>query len=196
MDYPASIADVGLVDGKFSDGTPDGVTKPSRDPAAWANAVTDEILQVITDSGLVPDEADNTQLRQAIDAKIAAAIAGIALPDLTGYARLNLAQVWAAQQTPQSQVLADGATVAWDVALGQRATVTTAASRMIGAPTNLVEGTSYRLTIVSGGFTPSWNTVFAFMGGFVPTDLAGTCIFDFDYDGVKMRCTNQQYGVA
>jgi len=75
MDYPKSLPDVALHGGKFTDGTSDGTVPPSRDPAAWANAVTDEILAVITSAGMAPDEADLAQLRKAIDARIAAAIA-------------------------------------------------------------------------------------------------------------------------
>jgi len=68
MDYPVSDPTVGLVGGKFSDGDPTGAVAPSRDPAAWANAVTDEILNAISDGGLTPDEEDNTQLAQVLAA--------------------------------------------------------------------------------------------------------------------------------
>lgn len=72
MDYP-SAPEVGLHNGKFTNGSADGTVKPSLDRAEDMNAVYDEILEVITDAGLVKDEEDLTQLRQAIDAKIAAA---------------------------------------------------------------------------------------------------------------------------
>lgn len=79
MDYPKSLADVYLHNGKFTDGTADGAIEPSRDPADWANAVTDEILAVQTAGGLVADEANHTQLRDAIQALIAAAIGAISV---------------------------------------------------------------------------------------------------------------------
>lgn len=79
MDYPKSLTDVYLHGGKFTDGTADGAIEPSRDPAKWANDVTDEILEVITHGGLTPVEADTTQLRQAIAAMIAAAIGGLSI---------------------------------------------------------------------------------------------------------------------
>lgn len=66
MDYPKSILNVGLLNGKFTNGTADGSVKPSRDPAEWANAVSDEILNVIAAGGLTPQEGDNTQLATAI----------------------------------------------------------------------------------------------------------------------------------
>ncbi len=74
MDYPKSLSDVYLYEGKFTDGTSDGVVAPSRDPAAWANAVTDEILNVIRAAGLVPEEADVTQLMQAVQALAGASV--------------------------------------------------------------------------------------------------------------------------
>lgn len=66
MDYPKSDPRVGLHNGKFTDGLADGTIKPSLDTAAHDNAMTDEILNVITAADLIPDEFDHTQLRQAV----------------------------------------------------------------------------------------------------------------------------------
>ena len=66
MDYPHSIPDVGLVDGKFVDEDVATGTIGSLIPSAWSNAITDEILSTIAAAGLVPDEANQTQLLQAI----------------------------------------------------------------------------------------------------------------------------------
>ncbi|SDW35537.1 hypothetical protein SAMN05444064_10321 [Pseudomonas syringae] len=66
MDYPKSVPSVGLVSGKFVDENPATGTPGSLIPAAWGNAVTQEILNVIQGAGLVPNEADVTQLHRAI----------------------------------------------------------------------------------------------------------------------------------
>lgn len=66
MDYPKSLPGIGLVGGKFADGDPVTGTAGSWIAAAWANAVMDELLNVITAAGLVPAEAQLDQLEQAI----------------------------------------------------------------------------------------------------------------------------------
>ena len=66
MDFPKSVPSIGLVDGKFIDEDPLAGTPGSLIPSEWGNAVTLEILKVIEDGGLVPDEDDKTQLSAAI----------------------------------------------------------------------------------------------------------------------------------
>lgn len=71
MDYPKSIPGVGLAGGRFTDGDPANGILPSLDPAAWANAVTDEILNAIRGAGLEPNETNVDQLAQALAKKAA-----------------------------------------------------------------------------------------------------------------------------
>lgn len=66
MDYPKSVANVGLVNGKFVDeNTATGVVG-SLIPSVWGNAVTDEIIAVIAAAGISPVEGQLDQLLTAI----------------------------------------------------------------------------------------------------------------------------------
>lgn len=66
MDYPASVANVGLVGGKFANENPTAGVVGSLIPAEWGNGVTDELVAVIKAAGLTPSETDLTQLLQAL----------------------------------------------------------------------------------------------------------------------------------
>jgi hypothetical protein len=91
------------------------------------------------------------------------------------------------------QTLTDGATINWDVSLGQIGTVTlTAAGRTMGAPTNLKVGT-YILHVIqdaTGSRTiTTWNSIFKWPGGVAPT-LTTTAnardVFSFVCDGTNL----------
>ncbi|UZE30454.1 phage tail protein [Pseudomonas asplenii] len=66
MDYPKSTPSVGLVNGKFVDENPVNGSSGSLIPAAWGNAVTEELLNVVQAGGLEPVEAEHDQLLKAI----------------------------------------------------------------------------------------------------------------------------------
>lgn len=66
MDYPKTVLNVGLVNGKFIDEDNDTGQAGSLIPAVWGNAVTDELLAVIRAGGLEPAEDDHDQLQQAL----------------------------------------------------------------------------------------------------------------------------------
>ncbi|QJQ02098.1 phage tail protein [Herbaspirillum rubrisubalbicans Os34] len=66
MDYPKSVAGVGLVNGKFIDENEQSGQQGSLIPAEWGNGVTDEILAVQVAGGQAPDENKSNQLLLAI----------------------------------------------------------------------------------------------------------------------------------
>ncbi|MFC6691704.1 hypothetical protein ACFQD2_12650 [Pseudomonas lini] len=66
MDYPKSVPSAGLVNGQFADENPIIGTPGSLIPASWGNAVTQEILNAISEAGLTPTEDQNDQLSRAI----------------------------------------------------------------------------------------------------------------------------------
>lgn len=66
MDYPKSVPSIGLVNGKFVNENTATGTPGSLIPAEWGNSVTEELLKVITQAGLLPDEANHQQLNLAI----------------------------------------------------------------------------------------------------------------------------------
>lgn len=76
MDYPKTVPNVALSGGKFTDGDPASGTPASLVPAEWLNSVTDELLNVLAEANINPDEASNTQVRDAILAIIAAQFSG------------------------------------------------------------------------------------------------------------------------
>ncbi|MCA8035389.1 tail fiber domain-containing protein [Burkholderia arboris] len=75
MDYPKSVPGVGLVDGKFVDEDPNGQIG-SLIPSKWGNDLTDEVLNVLREAGINPDEATTTQLRDAVLAIAQRSVAG------------------------------------------------------------------------------------------------------------------------
>lgn len=68
MDFPKSVPGVGLVGGQFVDENQATGQVGSLIPAKWGNDVTTELLGVIEEAGLVPDEEDPQQLRAAVRA--------------------------------------------------------------------------------------------------------------------------------
>ena len=70
MDYPKSVPNVGLVNGKFVDENTTTGQVGSLIPADWGSAVTDELLNVIRAGALEPSETDRNQLLLAIRAII------------------------------------------------------------------------------------------------------------------------------
>ncbi|AQT10381.1 tail fiber protein [Pseudomonas protegens] len=80
MDYPKSVPNVGLVNGKFVDENTTTGQVGSLIPAAWGNAVTSEILNVLSAASIEPDEQSTDQLSVAITKIIAGS--GVTKEDL------------------------------------------------------------------------------------------------------------------
>lgn len=80
MDFPKSVPGVGLVADRFVDENPVAGTPGSLIPAAWGNAVTQEILAVLQLADVVPAENDNDQLALAINTLISDALRNVATP--------------------------------------------------------------------------------------------------------------------
>ncbi|WP_414158823.1 hypothetical protein ACMGG8_28355 [Pseudomonas sp. BNK-45] len=66
MDYPKSVPNVGLVNGKFVDENTATGQVGSLIPSVWGNSVTDELLNVIRNGGFTPEESNSGQLLAAI----------------------------------------------------------------------------------------------------------------------------------
>lgn len=86
MDFPKSVPGVGLVAGRYVDENQATGQPGTLITAQAMNALTDEILAVVTDAGMDPDEHDNAQLRDAIKAIVGKETDGIGgLPRFTPY---------------------------------------------------------------------------------------------------------------
>ncbi|MCO8313281.1 phage tail protein [Pseudomonas mandelii] len=93
MDYPKSVPSVGLVNGRFVDENPVAGSPGSLIPAVWGNAVTQEILSVVTGAGMAPVEADTGQLLKAIQA-----IIGVSSPMRSVVTRLAASKLLAPEE--------------------------------------------------------------------------------------------------
>lgn len=108
----------------------------------------------------------------------------------------SVALEYSKTQNFNATTLTDAATIAWDTESNQVASVTLAGDRTLGAPTNLVDGATYILTVkqdATGSRTLAYNAVFKFAGGTAPTLSTGVNAVDvltFVSDGTNM------YGVS
>ena len=107
-------------------------------------------------------------------------------------AGLSVAQEFSATQNFNATTLTDAASISWDASANQVTSVTLAGDRTFAAPTNMVDGGVYVLTIVqdaTGTRVPSFNAVFKFAGGTAPTlttTAAARDILVFNSDGTNM----------
>ena len=135
MDYPKSVPNVGLVNGKFVDeNTTTGIVG-SLIPAAWGSAVTDEILNVIQAAGLLPNEADLGQLLKAIR-KLAQSNKSIFALDSGG------SNAYAASFSPEITSVSDGMVIGFKAKSANNGASTFSANGLAAAP------------IVGGSYSP------------------------------------------
>jgi hypothetical protein len=154
--------------------------------------------------------AADVALDAAIDAEEAARIAAIAalvIPAIATAAEVRTGTNNTKAVSPAAlvgaavpQVLADGATVNWDMASGFNARVTLGGNRTLAAPTNFAEGVTYALGIIQDGTgtrTLTWNAAFDFGSAGAPTlstaagkrDLVFLYCYDATVGAPKFRCS-------
>lgn len=87
MDFPKSVPNVGLVDGRFVDESNVTGQVGSLITADWGNAMTSEIINVIEAAELVPTEGQNDQLVGAIEKLVMDGLPDIATEEKAGIAK-------------------------------------------------------------------------------------------------------------
>lgn len=88
MDFPKSVPNVGLVDGRFVDENNVTGQVGSLITADWGNAMTSEIINVIEAAELVPTEGQNDQLVGAIEKLVMDGSPQAATEETAGIARV------------------------------------------------------------------------------------------------------------
>lgn len=108
---------------------------------------------------------------------------------------------WTAQQYFGTATLTiSGGNVAWNLQTQQKARLTLTSSPTMSAPSNLVDGGEYALTLVqdsTGGWQPAWNSVFKGMGN-LDLDLAPNARtrLSFESDGASLYLTGCLSGIG
>ena len=151
-------------------------------------------VAAIQDTFTLSDPADDTkQVRFDAVGITTGNTRVLTVPDADAtIAGLSVAQEFSATQNFNATTLTDGATISWDASANQVTSVTLAGDRTFAAPTNMVDGGVYVLTIVqdaTGTRVPSFNAVFKFAGGTAPTlttTAAARDILVFNSDGTNM----------
>jgi len=117
-------------------------------------------------------------------------------------AGLSVAQEFSATQNFDATTLTDAASISWDASANQVTSVTITASRAMAAPTNMVDGGVYVITIIqngTGGYTMSWNGIFKFAGATAPVVTAtanARDTFVFISDGTNMYEIGRSQNIA
>ena len=105
---------------------------------------------------------------------------------------LGTAQSFTTAHGFSGTTLTDAASIAWNLASNQVATVTLAGNRALANPTNKVNGNVYILVVkqdATGGRTLSFGTDYKFAGGSAPTvttTASKADVLTFVCDGTNM----------
>lgn len=151
-------------------------------------------VAAIQDTFTLSDPADDTKQVRFDAAGITTGNTRVlTVPDADAtIAGLSVAQEFTATQNFNATTLTDAASISWDASANQVTSVTLTDDRTFAAPTNMVDGGVYVLTIVqdaTGTRVPSFNAVFKFAGGTAPTlttTAAARDILVFNSDGTNM----------
>ena len=158
----------------------------------------------IQDTFTLSDPADDTKQVRIDAGNITTATTRVLTApdaDIT-VAGLSLAQEFTKTQNFDATTLTDAASISWDASANQVTSVTIADSRTMAAPTNMVDGACYVITVIqdsTGGYTMSWDSVFKFAGATAPVVTAtadARDIFVFVSDGTNMYEIGRSQNIA
>lgn len=114
----------------------------------------------------------------------------------------DTANEYTATQNFNATGLTDGATIAWVASANQVCSVTLAGNRTMAAPSGLIDGGFYHLTVIqdgTGSRTLTWNAVFKWPSDTAPT-LTTTAAeqdeFTFRSNGTNLYLIGQSLAVA
>lgn len=91
----------------------------------------------------------------------------------------------AGSQSFISQVLADAATINWNVKSGQNASVTLGGNRTINVPSNMTAGMIITIRITSAGFQPVWAAGYLFPNGAPLSNIAVNAVDTYEFIAVS-----------
>ncbi|MEO0036239.1 MAG: hypothetical protein RLZZ501_2262 [Pseudomonadota bacterium] len=171
-------------------------------------AASETVAGIVELATLAETKAGKDGERAVTPAGLAAALATISIPDVSGYlpsatftayiaraiAFYDAAQTWTKPQSSTIVTLTDAASIAWDLATGQAARVTIADSRPLAAPTNMPASTDqitiYRLRVTHGaaGTTLAFASAYTNVSALTLSTAAGAIDdLTFECDGTAMR---------
>jgi len=160
--------------------------------------------QPLADTFTVADPADLTKAVRIDAGNITTATTRVlTAPDADAtIAGLSLAQEFTKTQNFDATTLTDAASISWDASANQVTSVTITDNRTMAAPTNMVDGACYVITVIqdsTGGYTMSWDSVFKFAGATAPVVTAtadARDIFVFVSDGTNMYEIGRSQNIA